>query len=239
MLSLISLGLSPADLTQQAIEAARSCDKLYAEFYTNKKTTELNTLESLFQKPIQEVNRADLEDHSRKIVSEAATQSVGLLVSGDCLSATTHLSLLQECREKRVPYKIVHGPGIFNYILNTGLQAYKFGRTITLPAGQLPPSVAETIQNNQSIGAHTLILLDVNPQPMDIPAALHLLSKIISPDKKIVALFQAGTKNETIVSSTLSALKNNPTLKGKTPACLVLPGPLHFTEEEFLQQFEK
>ena len=239
MLSLISLGLGPADLTQQAIETARACDKLYAEFYTNKKSIELNTLESLFQKPIQEVTRADLEDRSRKIVSEAKTQSVGILVSGDCLSATTHLSLLQECRSRNIPYKIIHGPGIFNYILNTGLQAYKFGRTVTLPAGQLPQSVVETIQNNQSIGAHTLILFDVSPEPMDIPTALQLLSKTISPDKKIVAVCQSGTPEETIVFGLPSSLQTNPTLKGKTPACLILPGPLHFTEEEFLQQFEK
>ena len=238
MLSLISLGLSPADLTRQAIETARACDKLYAEFYTNKKTTELKTLESLFQKPVQEVTRADLEDRSRKIVSEAKTRSVGIIVSGDCLTATTHLSLLQECREKGVSYKIIHGPGICNYILNTGLQSYKFGKTAALPAGQLPPSLVETIRQNQSIGAHTLLLLDVQ---MDIPAALSTLpSKIrpaLSPDTKIIACHSLGLPGETIRYSTVSKLLADQSLAKKTPACLILPGPLHFTEEEFLQQF--
>ncbi len=48
-----------------------------------------------------------------------------------------------------------------------------------------------------------------------------------------------GTGKQSIVHSSLKEISENKGLRGKTPAVLIVPGKLHFMEEEFLGHFRK
>ena len=52
-------------------------------------------------------------------------------------------------------------------IAETGLQLYKFGKTASIPfwtENHKPESFFDYLEQNQSIGAHTLCLLDLDPE---------------------------------------------------------------------------
>ncbi len=67
-------------------------------------------------------------------------EEVGVLIGGDCLSATTHVSLLLEATEQGVETRIIHGSSIFSAVAETGLSLYKFGRTVTMPFPEKGPA---------------------------------------------------------------------------------------------------
>ena len=91
-LSLISIGIhDEKDLSLRALEEARTCDVLYAEMYTTKLDTDLERLGDIIGKPVQEIPRSKLEEDSNTLLDKALKTRVGVLVGGDCLSATTHV----------------------------------------------------------------------------------------------------------------------------------------------------
>ena len=94
----------------------------------------------------------------------AKKENVALLVYGSPLSATTHISLINSCKSKKIKYKILHAGSIFDAVAESGLQLYKFGKTTSLPKWQenfTPTSYLDIIKENQKIGAHTLLLIDI------------------------------------------------------------------------------
>ncbi|MBI2676244.1 MAG: diphthine synthase [Candidatus Aenigmarchaeota archaeon] len=254
MLYLISMGLAEGrDMSLRALEAAGRCDKLYAEFYTTGMHTDVQKLSKLIGKNVQGIRRFDLENNSEKIVSEAKSSDIGILVGGDALTATTHISLLQEAIEMKIKYKVIHGSSIYTAVAETGLQLYNFGKTVSLPFPQKnykPEGFLETIETNKRSGLHTLFLLDIKEEEkkyMDAPAGAELLielfkrrkSKIVSEATKAVAACMLGAAKQSIVCSSLKGISENKGLRGKTPAVLIVPGKLHFMEEEFLAHFRK
>lgn len=227
MLYLISLGLyDEKDISLRALETARKCKKLYLELYTTNIHTSTAKLSKLTGNPVQEIPRQDLEDKSREILQQAKSQDIGILVGGDALSATTHISLLLEARKFGVKTKIIHGSSILTAIAETGLSLYKFGRTVTLTK-PIQKSTLQAIEENQKSGLHTLVLLDIGMTPSQ---ALKLLSGKI-PGRILTASHLGGNpeiKYNTIEN--LLKLKLN-----KTPSVLAIPGKLHFLEKEYLE----
>jgi len=103
-LSLISTGLADEkDLSLRALDEAKACDVLYAELYTMKLVTTLAVLSELTGKPVTLLHRGDLEERSSRLIEEAKAKRVGVLVGGDCLSATTHITLVLEAGRSRCP----------------------------------------------------------------------------------------------------------------------------------------
>lgn len=254
MLYLISIGLADGrDMSLKALEAAGRCDKLYAEFYTSRMHTDAKELSRLIGKDVQEVGRFDLENNSKKIVSEAKKSDIGILVGGDALTATTHISLLQEAVGMKIQYKVIHGSSIYTAVAETGLQLYNFGKTVSLPFPQKnyrAEGFLGTIETNRRSGLHTLVLLDVRSEEnkyMDAPSGARILiemlqrrgSKIVSEAAKAVAACMLGTERQAIVYSSMKKISEDKGLRGKTPAILIFPGKLHFMEEEFLEHFGK
>ncbi len=187
MLYLISIGLADErDMSLKALEAAGRCDKLYAEFYTTGMHTDVQKLSKVIGKNVQEIRRFDLENNSKKIVSEAKKSDIGILVGGDALTATTHISLLQEAIEMKIQHKVIHGSSVFTAVAEAGLQIYRFGPAVTLPSLQenyAPKGFLETIESNKRSGLHTLILLDVRKEEkryMDAPAGARLFIGLFS-----------------------------------------------------------
>src|SRR5438128_11468105 len=164
--AFIGLGLNnERGLTIEGIEQDRRSSNVFAEFYTNiMPGLDRRKLELLLGKRIVVLNRFQLEDEGgRQIVGAAERGRVAFLVPGDPMIATTHISIRLELARKGIPSRIIHGPSIVSAVCGaTGLQSYKFGKSITVPRDQpLPKSVLDTVSDNSDRGLHTLILLDV------------------------------------------------------------------------------
>jgi diphthine synthase len=240
MLYLIGLGIwDEKDLSLRGKEACKKAKEIYAELYTARWGGSLKNLEKLVGKKIQLLERKDMEDKSAKLVEKAKSRDIAVLFPGDPLSATTHISLLQEAREKKIPVKVIHSSSILTAVAECGLSLYSFGRTVSIPAPQKgfsPASFAEGILDNQKSGLHTLVLLDIGmpvPQAVDILLGLEKSGKkdIVS-GQKLVACSMLGSEKQKILYKSAGELLASDL---GPPAALIIPGKLHFTEKEFLE----
>ncbi len=229
-LYLIGTGVA-FDLTLAGIEALKTCDTAFIETYTNPISRErIASLERLIGKPVTELGRDKLE--SPYLVEKAKGADVCMLASGDPLTATTHITLVLEAREKGVPVKVVHNSSIHSVApARAGLQIYRFGKTASLVnprPNYKPVSSLDVIRGNLERGLHTLVLLDTEPAPMEAKAALEMLSEFDSA----VVLSRVGEGDEKITYGKISELKKKEL--GKAPFCVVIPAKLHAMEEEYL-----
>ncbi|MFH0949433.1 MAG: diphthine synthase [Candidatus Aenigmatarchaeota archaeon] len=239
MFYLIGIGFNEDDISAKATAAMKNCDAIYAEFYTNKWHGDLNKLTG---KKIEIIDREKTE--SDFLVNEAEGKTVALLVSGDPLAATTHMELFIEAKKRNITVKIIHAPSVYTAIAETGLQLYKFGRVTTLvkpEKGFEPVSPYDVIVQNKSSGLHTLVLLDIGMTAKDgINLLLNMEKKkkrgIFLDDTMIVSCCCLGTDEQEIKYGSVSLLLS--TVSEKTPAALVVPGQLHFKEEEALEMWK-
>jgi diphthine synthase len=242
MLYLIGLGIwDEKDISLKGAESCKKCREVYAELHTARWGGSMPNLEKIIGKKVHILERKDLEDDSAKLVERAKNKDIAVLFPGDPLSATTHLSLVTEAREKEIPVKVIHSSSIFTVVGECGLSLYSFGKTVSIPALQpnfSPTSFVEGIMDNRRMGLHTLCLLDIEmsiPQAVQILLGLEKHSKIIS-DQKIVAASGLGSEKQRIVYKDAKELLPE---KMGPPAVLIIPGKLHFTEKEFLETFTR
>jgi len=243
-LSLISIGLSDEkDLSLRALEEARGCDALYAETYTTKLDTDTERLSALIGRPVTPLPRSRMEEGSDALLDEAVQHRVGILVGGDCLTATTHISLLLDARRRDIPIKVVHGSSILTAVAETGLSPYKFGRTVTLPLPEKGPAdtVLDAIAENLEHGLHTLILLDLDVEAGRYLTADRAAAILIDADRPetfgegtpIVAVARLGGANPVIKAGKAAEIVEADL--GEPPQVLIVPGRLHFIEAEALR----
>lgn len=252
-LYFISIGLrDERDISIKALEAARNCDLLFAEFYTTKLNTTKAKLENLIGKPIRILTREEVEEKYQEIIlNEAKIKKVGLLVGGDVFTATTHVALKLEAIKQGVMTKIIHGSSIISAIAETGLHLQRFGASATVPfpektKGKSPESVYEVIRLNKKSGMHTLLLLDIaDGKCMQAKEAMKVLLNIEKKRKEgiftesteAVVFARAGSDNPLIAYGRVSELMKKDFRK--PPMVLILPGILHFTEKEYLDLFKR
>jgi len=227
-------------LSVRAIETAKHSDKIYAETYTMKLETNLEELERIITKPITLLKRNGLEEQADQILKEGKKYHISILVGGDALSATTHISLLLDAKDEGIETEVIHGSSIFTAITDTGLSLYKFGKTVTIPLIEKGPvdTVIQTIKENYENGLHTLLLLDLNiPENkyLTIPQAITRLldTRELSSDTLLVGAARLGSIDPTIKADTAQNLQKYDF--GEPPHALVAPGKLHFMEEEALE----
>lgn len=242
MIFLIGLGVHDAkDMSIKGLEAAKKCDKLYLESYTSVFSEgEAEEIEKLVGK-VKILKREEIEG-SEFLIEEGKEKNIGLLVRGDPMCATTHIELFLRAKKAGVQVKIMHSSSIFSAIASTGLQIYKFGKTVSLPQPEkyFPTSPYEGIEQNLKNGLHTLILLDVKEKYMHAKEALEILlkleekikKKIISKDMKVLVA-RLGGKDQLIKYGEIEELINSNL--GKPPHVIIIPGKLHFMEEEALE----
>src|SRR3989344_6344652 len=133
MLSLIGLGLNDEkDISVKGLELIKKADIVYLENYTSKLQSSKEDIEKLYGKEIQLVER-EVVENATAILSQAAYNNIVLLIVGDVFSATTHISLFQESKQKGIEVKVVHNASVLNAIGITGLELYKFGKTTSIP----------------------------------------------------------------------------------------------------------
>jgi diphthine synthase len=256
VLVLIGLGISDdSDITVRGLNELLDCNEVYAEAYTNRMAEgTLNRLEAKVRRRITVLSRADVESEKR-LVEAAKERKVALLVPGDPLIATTHVSLVVACRKAGVKVKVVHSSSILSAAIGeAGLQSYKFGKMVTLPywrENYKPVSTYEVICENLSRGLHTLVLLDIDEQmgPMEPKQALALLLEMkkeaeragkreagINEGSRVVVLSKLGHVDQKISYGKIKDLMNE--VLGEPPCCIIVPAKLHFLEEEFLDYFK-
>ena len=244
----IGLGLyDERDLSLRALDEARSCDVLFAEFYTSSlRGTTAAKLAALTGKPVTVLHRQDVESGAL-ILKEAATKRVGFLVAGDPMMATTHVDLRLRAEGAGIRTRIVHGSSIFTAAVGLlGLQAYKIGRTTTIPIpapGFRPSSPVDVIAANRAAGLHTLVLLDLGEDGRFLTAneALRYLIEVggvnFPPETLVCAVGGAGSPVPIVLADRADRLARADL--GPPLHSLIVPGALHFAESEALLRFAR
>ncbi|RLF54866.1 MAG: diphthine synthase [Thermoplasmata archaeon] len=249
-LVFVGLGLGKGDLTLKALDVLRKSDVIFCEMYTSKPSDYcLDDLRGLVRKEIHILDRKELEE-GHAIIERAKEERVALLVVGDPMAATTHVSLRIEAEKKGIKTRIINGISVLTAVPSIlGLQHYKFGRTTTLVYPEnsyYPLSPYYTIKENLERGLHTLVLLDINMEKgrlMTIRDAIDLLfdmenragDGIIREDTLMCGVARAGSDDCIARSAPAKVLRG--IYFGDTPHTLVIPGNLHFMEEEALELF--
>lgn len=232
MLYIIGLGLDEKSVSLEGLEAVKKCKKIYLENYTVEFSYSKTKIEKIIGKKIQEADREKVE--SCELVCEAKKQDIALLVYGSPLTATTHITLIQEAKKKKVEYKIIYSASVFDAIAECGLQLYKFGKIASIPNFEAD-SFIETIKDNQKINAHSLILIDIG---LGFKDAINKLERTAEKNKiklsKLIVCSRLGTNESSILGGSISNLRKE---KISAPFCFIIPGKLHFIEEEFLKNF--
>lgn len=249
-LTFIGLGLhSELGITLEGLEEAKRAERVFAEFYTSyMPSLSIPNLEILIGKRIEILTRKDVEESAEaRILSHARKQPCVFLTPGDPNVATTHIDLRIRAEKTGIKTSVIHAAAIFSAIAGaTGLQSYKFGRTVTIPFALASGSEVpyENICENRLRGLHTLALLDIdaeNKKYMTIPEALTQLTEIEQRKRKecvtlntlAVGVARLGSPQTKVRADAVRSLKEFDW--GGAPHCLVFPGKLHFMEAEALE----
>lgn len=249
-LYLIGIGLADEkDITLKGLEIIKQCDIVYLENYTSVLQCSVSGLEKFYQKKIILADREIMEQGAEKIVQEALQKEVAVLIIGDPFSATTHVELYRLATERNVLVHIIPNASILTAVGITGLQLYKFGPVTSIPFFEeyVPVTTPyEVLEKNMKMGLHTLLLLDLDPSLerfMTVNDALEILEKIeqqeqrgvISAGLLVVGCARLGAEDFVIRAGRLEDVKRFDF--GRPPHCLIVPGALHFMEEEVLKMY--
>jgi len=248
MLNLIGIGLcDEKDITIRGLDAVKKCKYVYLENYTSKLQCEVSALEKLYGKKIILAEREMIEIQLEKeILDKAKSEDVALLIIGDVFSATTHIDIMLRAKTAGVEVNIVNNTSILTAVGITGLELYKFGKTTSIPFPETsfkPETPYNVLQDNQKIGLHTLILLDLRPSEdrfMSVNDAIKYMlmiedsrkEKVFTEDTPIIGCARLGCPDAVFVSGRAGEIVERDF--GKSPHCLIVPGKLHFKEEEAL-----
>ena len=217
------------------------CEEVYLETYTNKWLGDRERLEGIIGKKIVHLKGFQVE--SDMLIDIAKETDVALLIPGDPLVATTHIQLMIDAKAKGVTFDVIHSSSIYTAVAETGLQLYKFGRATTLAFIEKsfkPSSPYEMIMENRKAGLHTLVLLDVKEDNryMTVADGIYVLNHFGLEDIKIVVCCQLGSESQKIRYGNMKELSEDASL-AETPAAIIIPGRLHFKEEEALRMYEQ
>ncbi len=252
---LVFIGLGLHDefgLSLRGEAEGRKCDYLFAEFYTSVLPgLNLENLEKSIGKRIVVLSRREVEEQAEQIIlAKARSGKVGILVPGDPMIDTTHVDLRLRAHRAGIDTRIIHAASVASAIAGvTGLQSYKFGRTVTVPVSEqrgFPDSVFLGIKNNLASGLHSLVLLEIdveNKRHVTIPQALKQLlivsegrsEKTITLETLVVGVARLEAPNMIVRAGTVTELMR--TEFGEPPYALIFPGELHFVEAEALEVF--
>ena len=263
MLYIIGLGLGWKDLSMKALEALSECQEVYLETYTSVSDFTPLQLQKLLGKPIHLLDRKQTEEELL-FLEEAGVKNVALLVYGDPLAATTHQELLLLAKKQNIKAQIVHAPSIFTVVAETGLSLYRFGKVTSIPIpteNYKPESFFDVLKENQSIGAHTLFLLEIKTEtgkslkigeainilleinktraekisagPSGTSSALERKESAITEETPVIGCARLGTENSMIKMGKASEISKVDF--GSPPCVLIVPSVLNHKEEEYLE----
>jgi diphthine synthase len=237
MLYLIGTGLGDEkDITVRGLEIVKSCSHVYLECYTNALSVSKEKLEEFYGKEVILADRDMIEKNSDEILDKAKDSDVALLIIGDVFAATTHVDFMLRAKGKKVDIEVINNASVLTAIGEVGLELYKYGKVTSIPfENENVDTPVNVLKDNQSLGLHTLFLLDLDPKNDNFlsfgSAAKYLISKGVGEDVVAIGCAALGTKNKEI-----KVLKLKDMIEiNKYPQCLIIPGKLHFVEEEALE----
>jgi len=233
MLYIIGLGLNYDSISEYGLAVAQRCKRIYLEEYTVDFPYDVEEIRKVIGKKIICADREKVEGLS--LIDEAKKLDVALLVYGSPLTATTHITLIEEAKKSGLRYKIIYNASVLDAVAETGLQLYKFGKIASMPIHEAD-SYVNLLLDNQKINAHSLILVDIG---MEFKEALERLKKDCEKKlklNKILVCSKLGVKNKRILYDEIENLEGRSIQK---PYCIIIPSKLHFTEKEMLETYGK
>lgn len=250
MLYIIGTGLWKGnDISVRGAEICRRCTYAYLDEYTRTfDEKEFEALERIIEKKIVKLGRRELEE-TLAFLEQAKEDDVALLVPGDPLVATTHITVIEAAHREGVPVEVVHGSTIHTAIVGeAGLHIYKVGGACTIPMrekGIKPYSTYNKIAENCERGLHTIVFLDTAPEKqLTMREAIEIMQEIESELGKgifadtswLVVGCRMGSEEQKLLYSTIGKIK---CMELPPPFTLVVPGKLHFSEEEALKLIQQ
>lgn len=247
MFYLIGIGLKPEHITREAFEALKKCTTIYCENYTSMFAQgKPDELELLIGKKIKFLDREEVEHFDLLFAHRHEKEgNFALLVFGNPLIATTHQEILFECQKMTIPYLVIPGISIVDFLPFSGIDGYKFGRTCTIVAPKAnfaPESFFDIILKNKEMNLHTLCLMEITEEKyfMPIHNALGVIEKIATKrnieleEWIFVGMAGMGNQNQQIKAGSLEELKKFEFTI--LPQCLVICGQLNEKELEGLKK---
>ena len=242
MFVLAGLGQKPEDIPIGTIKYIKKAGYVFLEYYTNVPNIRIERFLSKFRKDIKIVFRDFVETKLEKFLLEHKKDLVVLLVFASPLFATTHTSLLSFCKEHKIKVRVIGASSVYDYLAKTGLFIYKFGKTasISFHKSKVPYDI---LKYNYMIGAHTLFLLDIDPENrryMTVNEALIRLleleeeekADIININSRVLICEKLGSENEKIY---YVSIKKALDMVFNYPACIIFPVELNEIEKETLR----
>jgi len=251
-LYFIGLGLyDEKDISLRGLEAVKKCDAVYLENYTSVLSCGIKKLEKVYGKKIIPASRELVEKRAEEtILKNALSRDAAFLVAGDPMSATTHIDLRLRAEKSGIECIVIHNASVFSAVSVTGLQLYKFGRTTSIPFQEenwKPETPYDVIKENKKNGLHTLLLLDLRPDEkrfISVNDAVEYLLKIENKRRENVfpkGMLCVGCARLGSLRPCIKAGKAYELLKedfGEPVHCLIVPGKLHFIEQDTLELFK-
>ncbi len=226
-----------------------------------------------------------VESASDEILAGADTSDVAFLVVGDPFGydghttipkrytaklindyrATTHTDLVLRARELQIPVQCVHNASILSAIGATGLQLYNFGQTVSMvffTDTWKPSSFYDRLKENQQIGLHSLLLLDIKikeqslanlargrkiyepPRFMTVAQCARQMLEIeeergegiCGPESLAVGVARIGARDQKIAAGTLEQLSDID-LGAPLHSLVLLGKRTHYLERDFIRDF--
>ncbi len=243
MLYIIGLGLSDEkDVSVKGLEIIQKAKEVYLEEYTSVMQVTKEKLENFYGKKIISADREFVEKQIETVFKKAKKEDIAFLVKGDAHTATTHVDIYLRARKQKIPIKTIFGPSILSAVGITGLSLYNFGRVISIPFHyENLESAYKHFLTNKKNGMHSLFLLDLDPRHnkyLSIKEALNYLkNKGLNENTFVVGCARIGSYDQIIKAG---KLKDTSKIDfGNPPYCIIVPGKLHFIEEEALQMLDR
>lgn len=165
----------PEDISVRALRAIRSCTRVYLDVYTSV-IISYEDMQRLMEDVLQrtdliQCDRKAVEQEEEKIITDAIQHDVAFLVAGDVFCATTHTNLYLKAVQQNVSVVVMHNASIITAVSCTGLEMYRFGRTVSIPIFTQtwrPSSFMDYYLENAKLNLHTLVLLQMSTKELDM-----------------------------------------------------------------------
>ncbi len=242
-LFMIGIGLfDEKDISIRGLEIVKKCSSVYLENYTSILQNKILDLEKSYCKKIIIADRDLVEGGGDDIVQMAKYRDVAFLVVGDPMCATTHIDLYMRAKEKNVSVKVVHNASIVSAVGEVGLEIYKYGKTTSIPFhNKNVKTPVDAYRKNLSLGFHTLFLLDLDPKNSKYlsiqDACQYLIQNGVDKGRIAIGCARIGSDDQIIRTSDLENLGKF--AYGNAPYCIIIPGNMHFVEEEAINMWKE
>ena len=233
----------------QALKILKIADIIFVETYTNFISEGKPEFWNEIKQKLEPLSRKDLEENDYLFLEKIEGKIIALLIPGDPFIATTHNSIRVAATKKGYKCKLIHNSSIISAASSiSGLSSYSFGRTVTCPfrnnKSEFPYRI---IQQNKSINAHTLVLLDINlvdDEFLSVDEAISILSdlemeiheNVFKKSSIVIGLAKIGYNDEFISAGSMDKVTNSFNWRkiGPPQALIVCADTFHFAEKEAL-----